>query len=89
VLIAATVYAQVIVRPLQYGTVEKVDEFLAAVSAKVVGVDRRLARTAAELRARHRRLRLPDVVVLATARSRDAQLLTLDTDLRQISALEL
>ncbi len=88
VLIAATVYAEVIVRPLQQGTVAKVDEFLAAVSAKVVDVDRPLARTAAELRARHRRLRLPDAVALATALSRDAQLLTLEKDLQQISAQE-
>ncbi|MEO8969876.1 MAG: PIN domain-containing protein [Solirubrobacteraceae bacterium] len=88
VLIAATVYAEVIVRPLQHGTVDKVDQFLAAVSAKVVDVDRQLARTAAELRARHRRLRLPDAVALATALSRDAQLLTLDKHLQQISAQE-
>ena len=87
-LIAATVYAEVIVRPLQQGTVAKVDEFLAAVSAKVIDVDRPLARTAAELRARHRRLRLPDAVALATALSRNAQLLTLDRDLEQISAQE-
>jgi predicted nucleic acid-binding protein len=88
VLIAATVYAEVIVRPLQHGTVAKVDEFLAAISAKVVDVDRPLAHTAAELRARHRRLRLPDAVALATALSRGAQLLTLDKDLQQISTQE-
>jgi predicted nucleic acid-binding protein len=87
-LISATVYAEVIIRPLQRGTAGKVDEFLAAVGAHVVDVDRVLARTAADLRARHRRLRLPDAVALATALARDAQFLTLDRDLQQIAAEE-
>ncbi len=87
-LIAATVYAEVIVRPLQRGTVAKVDEFLAAAGAEVVSVDQALARTAAQMRARHRRLRLPDAVALATALHRDAPLLTLDHDLQQIAADE-
>jgi predicted nucleic acid-binding protein len=87
-LISATVYAEVIIRPLQRGTAGKVDEFLAAVGAHVVDVDRVLARTAADLRARHRRLRLPDAVAMATALARDAQFLTLDRDLQQIAAQE-
>ena len=40
ILTAATVYAEVIVRPLQHGTDGTVDEFLAAVGAHVVDVDR-------------------------------------------------
>ncbi len=40
VLVAATVDAEVIVRPLQHGTDAKVDEFLAAIDAHVVAVDR-------------------------------------------------
>jgi len=52
----------------------------------VVAVDRPLARTAADLRARHRRLRLPDAVALATALTRRAQFLTLDRDLQQVAA---
>jgi predicted nucleic acid-binding protein len=87
-LISATVYAEVIIRPLQRGTAGKVDGFLAAVGAHVVDVDRVLARTAADLRAGHRRLRLPDAVALATALARDAQFLTLDRDLQQIAAQE-
>jgi hypothetical protein len=47
------VYAEVIVRPLQHGTDAKVDEFLAAIGAHVIDVDRTLARQAAQLRARH------------------------------------
>jgi predicted nucleic acid-binding protein len=88
VLIAATVYAEVIVRPLQHGTDAKVDEFLAAVDAHVVDVDRALARHAAQLRARHTALRLPDALALATALTTDAQFLTLDRGLQRIADRE-
>jgi predicted nucleic acid-binding protein len=88
VLIAATVYAEVIVRPLQYGADAKVDEFLVAIGAHVVGVDRALARRAAQLRARHGALRLPDALSLATALAQGAELLTLDRGLRRIADRE-
>ncbi|MGH2869571.1 MAG: type II toxin-antitoxin system VapC family toxin [Solirubrobacteraceae bacterium] len=88
ILIGATVYAEVIVRPLQQGTAEKVDEFLAAINAQVIVVDRLLARAAAGLRARHRAVRLPDAIALATALTRDAEFLTLDRDLQRIATKE-
>jgi len=43
------------------------------------------ARRAAEPRAEHRSLRLPDPVSLAAALSADSELLTLDNRLRQIA----
>jgi predicted nucleic acid-binding protein len=88
ILMAATAYAEVIVRPLQHGTDAKIDEFLTAIDADVVDVDRRLARLAAQLGARHTALRLPDALVLATALARDAQLLTLDRGLQRIAERE-
>ncbi len=88
VLIAATVYAEVIVRPLRQGTDATVDEFLAAVGARVVAIDRALARRAAELRARHGGLRLPDALSLATALAAGAELLTLDRSLQRIAERE-
>jgi predicted nucleic acid-binding protein len=88
VLIAATVYAEVIVRPLQHGTDAKVDEFLAAIDADIFDVDRALARHAAQLRSRHAALRLPDAIALATALAADAQLLTLDRGLQRIADRE-
>ncbi len=88
ILIAATVYAEVIVKPLQHGTDGTVDQFLGAVGAHVVDVDRALARRAAQLRARHRALRLPDVLSLATALISDARLLTLDRALQRIADRE-
>jgi len=85
VLIAASVYAEVIVRPLQHGTAATVDEFLAAVGVHVVDIDRTLARRAAELRARHGALRLPDALSLATALAHNAEFLTLDRALQRIA----
>jgi predicted nucleic acid-binding protein len=88
VLIAATVFAEVIVRPLQHGTEGTIEEFLAAIGADVVDVDRVLARRAAQLRAHHGSLRLPDALSLATALINDAEFLTLDRDLQRIANRE-
>ena len=88
ILIAATVYAEVIVRPLQLGTDAVVDDFLAAIGAHVVAVDRALARRAADLRTRHASLRLPDALSLAAALAGGAPLLTLDRALQRIADRE-
>ena len=88
ILIAATVYAEVIVKPLQHGTDGTVDQFLSAVGAHVVDVDRALARRAAQLRGRHGALRLPDALSLATALINDARLVTLDRALQRIADRE-
>lgn len=84
-LIGATVYAEVIVRPLQQGTAATVDGFLDAAGVRFVIIDRAIARRAAELRAKHAALRLPDAMSLATALVSDADLLTLDKKLERIS----
>lgn len=87
-LVGATVYAEVMVRPLERATGEKVDEFLAAAKVTVVDVDRPLARRAAHLRARHRSLRLGDALSLAVALAHGAQLLTFDRRLRRVAERE-
>lgn len=84
-LIGATVYAEVIVRPLQQGSAATVDGFLDAAGVRLVVADRAIARRAAELRAEHASLRLPDAMSLATALVGDADLLTLDKKLKRIS----
>jgi predicted nucleic acid-binding protein len=84
-LIGATVYAEVIVRPLQQGSAATVDGFLDAAGVRVVIVDRAVTRRAAELRVKHASLRLPDAMSLATALVSDADLLTLDRKLERIS----
>lgn len=87
-LIAASVYAEILVRPLQYGSEDSVDAFIAAIGATIVPVDRDVARRAAQLRGTHRALRLPDAISLATALVNGAQLLTLDRRLSRIADLE-
>jgi predicted nucleic acid-binding protein len=72
------------VRPLQRGTQATVDEFLDAIKATIVPIDRALARRAAALRAEHRGLRLPDAVSLAATRVNAAELLTLDVPLARV-----
>jgi predicted nucleic acid-binding protein len=84
VLVCTSVYAEVMMRPAQRGTAATVDEFFDAIGAAVVAVDRGAARHAAQLRARHSSLRLPDALTLATAMGSGADLLTFDDALRRI-----
>jgi predicted nucleic acid-binding protein len=88
VVIGASVYAEVMVRPLASATGAKVDEFIDAIGATVLAVDRELARRAADLRARHRSLRLPDALSLATALMAGAELVTLDQRLGRVARSE-
>ncbi len=83
ILVSAGVYAEVLVRPLQRGTAGTVDGFLKAIGATIVAVDAGVARRAAQLRADHRSLRLPDALSLAVALANEAELLTLDAKLRR------
>jgi len=68
--IPASAYAEVLVGPFRQGAgaVAKVDEFLAALPARVEPATREVAATAARLGAQHGpKLRLPDALVVATA----------------------
>jgi predicted nucleic acid-binding protein len=86
IVIAASVYVEAIVAPLRVGRAHEVDEFLAALAVEVLPVDRELAREAAQLRARHRTLRLPDAMARAVARKSQAELKTFDRRLARIAA---
>ena len=80
--IPASAYAEVLVGPYRQGTsaAAKVDEFLAALPARVEPATREVATTAAKLRAQHgTKLRLPDALVVATALQLNAALV-LTTD---------
>jgi predicted nucleic acid-binding protein len=88
IVLSASVYAEIMVRPIARQTDAKVDEFLDAINATVIAVDRPTARLAAELRGRHRSLRLPDALSLAAAITADAELLTQDIRLIRIQAQE-
>jgi predicted nucleic acid-binding protein len=85
ILTSASVYAEVMVRPLQRGTDATVDAFVEAIGVTVAAIERGVARRAAEVRAHHRSLRLPDVPSLAAALASEAELLTLDSRLRRLA----
>ncbi len=85
-ILAASVYAEILVHPIKRNADDAVDEFIAAIGADIVGIDRDIARRAAQLRASHRGLRLPDALSLATALATSAQLLTLDHQLAKIAS---
>lgn len=83
-LVPASAYAEILVAPLRTspGSGDAVDDFLEALPASVEPATRRIARQAAELRARHgNRLRLPDALVVATAITLQADLVV-TTDAR-------
>jgi len=83
--IAASAYSETLVWPLARGHADLVEEFVDGLRVEVVPLSREIARSAAELRAEHGGLRLPDAVVLATARHRDAALLTFDERLSRFA----
>ena len=88
ILIAASVYAEILVHPLQRGSDHAVDAFIDAISATIVPIDRVIARRAAHLRGAHRALRLPDAISLATALVVGAEYVTLDRRLGKIAKVE-
>jgi hypothetical protein len=87
-VLPVTAYAEVLVAPADRGSaaMDQVDAALAALIVRVEPVTPAIARAAARLRARHRGLRLPDALVLATADELDAaRVLTADRTWRKIS----
>lgn len=87
-VIGACAYAETMVHPTATGHAGVVDGFLDDAGVAVVPIERSTARAAAALRARHRSLRLPDALTLATALEHDAELLTFDRRLLRIAAAE-
>jgi predicted nucleic acid-binding protein len=87
-VIAASVYAEILVQPMQVGLDRRIDAFLAESGIEVVPIDRSIARRAAGLRATHHSLRLPDALALATAIERNAGFVSLDERRRKIAEAE-
>ena len=78
---AASAFAECMVGPARRGerALTIVDELVQRLPIDVVDLDARIARGAAQLRARHARLRLPDALVIATADAQGAdRLITTD-----------
>ena len=81
-VLPASAYAEILVEPHERGlaAVRQVDAFLAALPARIEGIDAKVAKAAARLRARHRTLKLPGAMVIATAELLKAdQVLTTDS----------
>ncbi|MBW3652355.1 MAG: PIN domain-containing protein [Actinobacteria bacterium] len=85
-LLAASVYAEILVHPIKRAADKAIDEFITAIGAEVIAIDRDISRRAAELRSSHSSLRLHDALSLATALATGANLLTLDQRLAKIAS---
>jgi predicted nucleic acid-binding protein len=84
-LMGASAYSEILVHALRGGNEGLVDDFIDRLRIEVVAADRAVARLAARLRATNATLRLPDALVVATAQSRNASLLTFDDRLRRLA----
>jgi predicted nucleic acid-binding protein len=84
-LTPASAYSEALVSFARARRIRDAREAIAAMGIAVTPMTSRIAQTAAELRAAHDRLRLPDAIVLATARDLHARLLTYDNVLANIA----
>ena len=84
-LIPASAYSEALVAFARAGRVREAREAIAAMGISVAPLTATIAETAAELRARHDHLRLPDAIVLATACALEAELLSYDRRLIRLA----
>jgi len=83
----ASAYSEAMVAFARVGRIHDAREAVAAMGIRISPLDARTAERAAELRARHDRLRLPDAIVLATARELGGQLLSYDERLARYASV--
>lgn len=84
-VVPASAYSETLVAFARADRVREAREAVAAMGISVAPLNATIAEAAAELRGRHQRLRLPDAIVLATARELDAELLSYDQHLNQLA----
>ncbi len=84
-LVPASAYSETLVAFARANRVSDAREAVAAMGITVAPLTAPMAEVAAELRARHDRLRLPDAIVLACARELHGQLLTYDQNLKRLA----
>ena len=89
-LIPASAFAEALVGPSRHGarSVTTIRDLIARVPFEISPLDESTAIVAADLRARHKSLKLPDALVIATAIVRDADVV-LTTDRRWPTAHKL
>jgi predicted nucleic acid-binding protein len=84
-LLPASAYSETLVAFARAGRVEDARRAIAAMGITVVSLTDTIAERAAELRARHNSLRLPDAIVLATAQEAKGRLLSYDRRLSRLA----
>ena len=84
--VPASAYSESLVGPARSGRSQEARQAIRALLAEIVGLDEHIAEEAAELRARHSKLRLPDALVIATGNVLDADvILTGDAGWRRLA----
>lgn len=84
-LAPASAYSEALVSFARAGRLSDARDAIAAMGIAVTPMTAAIGESAAELRAAHERLRLPDAIVLATSRVLDAELLTYDDRLARFA----
>jgi predicted nucleic acid-binding protein len=84
-LTPASAYSEALVAFARADRIGDARAAIAGMGITVVPLTDTIAEHAAELRARHEALRLPDAIVLATARDREAELRTYDQALSRFA----
>jgi predicted nucleic acid-binding protein len=84
-LLPASAYSETLVAFARARRLEAARRAIAAMGITVVSLTDTIAERAAELRARHTRLRLPDAIILATAQEMGGSLLSYDRRLSQLA----
>jgi predicted nucleic acid-binding protein len=84
-LLPASAYSETLVAFARARRIREAREAITSMGITVVSLTDTTAERAAELRARHRQLRLPDAIVLATAKELGGRLLSYDRRLSQLA----
>jgi predicted nucleic acid-binding protein len=84
-LLPAGAYSETLVAFARAGRLSEARNAVAGMGIAVVPLTESIAERAAELRAGHERLRLPDAIVLATAQEENGELLSYDRRLSQLA----
>jgi predicted nucleic acid-binding protein len=84
-LTPASAYSEVLVAFARAGRIAEARYAIGAMGITVIEMTQQIAERAAEIRAQHERLRLPDAIVLATARELGAELRTYDDRLDKVA----
>jgi predicted nucleic acid-binding protein len=87
-LIPASAYSETLVAFARAGRTRDAREAVAAMGIAIMPLTETIAERAAELRALHERLRLPDAIVLATAQEQGGELLSYDRRLSQLADMQ-